>query len=628
MTRRFDIGPVVLAVGALVLLVALFLDWYATFNAWQVFEITDVILAALSVAAIVAAVGLLAPDVDYVDRRFVPWIVGAAFVLVADQILQPPAGLGNAHLGTGAWLAFAGSVVMVIGAVLSLTQGVLRGRRRRARPAPARERGRPSPATDRERRAGPALERIAAQRPARGRQGELMPAAGEVSFELERFEWTADDRLEVVGRWNGIRGRRIARPALTVEAGGRRQRLSGSQVSEEPWSASFAWSGDDIAGAELEIGRTLVVELPAPRRRRRRTGASAESDLRAQVEELKLTAAALRAERDRLAAALESQQDQLTEERDRLAAELEARGDDAAERDRLAAELAARDEAAGPEIAAVVAERDRLAAELAARDEHAARQDTERDDASAEIAALLLERDELAAERDRLVTRGDELAAELDALRAASAPAERLAEADQELAGLRLAHGSLRAAHEALEDELEELRGVRDERDELVGQIEQLKASAGDEASEKSSLSDLVRELQGERETLAADLAVAREEIARLERDVSERERSLDETREDAERRIESERATNTEIHSRLATAREETHKTIVAEAEETERLRAELEQVACRVRARAGRRARRGRALARGAALQRGRRGRRRGVTAHDRARHARSRA
>ena len=242
MTRRFDIGPVVLALGALVLLVALFLDWYATFNAWQVFEITDVILAALAVAAIVAAVGLLVPDVDYVDRRFVPWIVGAAFVLVADQLLQPPAGLGS-DLGTGAWLAFAGSVVMVIGAVLSLGKVsfavAVEGRDRRRRV----ERGRPSPAADRERRARPALERIAAQRPARGRQGELMPAVGEVSFELERFEWTADDRLEVVGRWNGIRGRRIARPALTVEAGGRRQRLSGSQVSEEPWSASFEWVG-------------------------------------------------------------------------------------------------------------------------------------------------------------------------------------------------------------------------------------------------------------------------------------------------------------------------------------------------------------------------------------------------
>ena len=57
MTRRFDIGPIVLAAGALILLVALFLDWFAVFNAWQVFEITDVILAALAISAFVAAVG-------------------------------------------------------------------------------------------------------------------------------------------------------------------------------------------------------------------------------------------------------------------------------------------------------------------------------------------------------------------------------------------------------------------------------------------------------------------------------------------------------------------------------------------------------------------------------------------
>ena len=49
-----------------------------------------------------------------------------------------------------------------------------------------------------------------------------MPAVEDVSFELERFEWTADDTLEVVGRWNGVSGRRMARPALTIEAGGRR----------------------------------------------------------------------------------------------------------------------------------------------------------------------------------------------------------------------------------------------------------------------------------------------------------------------------------------------------------------------------------------------------------------------
>jgi hypothetical protein len=122
LTRRFDIGPFVLALGALVLLVALFLDWFTTFNAWQVFEIVDIVLAALAVASIVGAIGLLVPSVDYIDRRWVPWIVGAAFVLVADQILQPPAGLDSGDLGTGAWLAFGATIAMAIGTILSLTK--------------------------------------------------------------------------------------------------------------------------------------------------------------------------------------------------------------------------------------------------------------------------------------------------------------------------------------------------------------------------------------------------------------------------------------------------------------------------------------------------------------------------
>src|SRR4051794_41723499 len=152
-----------------------------------------------------------------------------------------------------------------------------------------------------------------------------MPPVGEVSFELERFEWTADDQLEVVGRGNGVRGRRIGRPALTVDAGGRRQRLTGTQVSgpDEPWRAAFDWDGDrgEIAGAELEIGRSLVVELPPPRRRRRRSAASAESDLRMQLDELRATVAELRAER--AIAPSDEALRSVEAERDRLAAELE-----------------------------------------------------------------------------------------------------------------------------------------------------------------------------------------------------------------------------------------------------------------------------------------------------------------
>jgi hypothetical protein len=138
-TRRFDIGPFVLALGALLLLVGLFLEWYGDFNAWDAFEITDVLLAALAVAGLAAAIGLLTPDANYVDKRLLPWIVGVAFVIVLAEILNPPPGAGDQDLGTGAWLGFGGVILMVIGSVLSLTKVsfnvAVEGRDRRRRVA-------------------------------------------------------------------------------------------------------------------------------------------------------------------------------------------------------------------------------------------------------------------------------------------------------------------------------------------------------------------------------------------------------------------------------------------------------------------------------------------------------------
>jgi hypothetical protein len=137
LTRRFDIGPVLLALGAVLLLVSLFLDWYGPLTAWNAFEVTDVLLAALAVAALVAAVGLLAPELEYVEQRFLPWIAGATFVLVAAELLDPPPAAGDEALGTGAWLALGSAVVMVVGIVLSLGRVSLNvaveGRDRRVR---------------------------------------------------------------------------------------------------------------------------------------------------------------------------------------------------------------------------------------------------------------------------------------------------------------------------------------------------------------------------------------------------------------------------------------------------------------------------------------------------------------
>ena len=235
MTRRFDIGPVVLALGALAA--------PGRPVPGLVRRVQRVGTCSRSPTccsprwpspASSPPSGLITPDVDYVDRR----------VRAVDRrrrvrrwsprsCSNPPPVASEQDLGTGAWLALAGTVVMVVGARAELHQGLLRRRGRGARPAPARRRRRPPAAADRDRRARRALEHLApasaAERShARGRRAELMPAAGDVSFELERFEWTADDRLEVVGRWNGVRGRRLLRPALTVDAGGRRQRVTGT----------------------------------------------------------------------------------------------------------------------------------------------------------------------------------------------------------------------------------------------------------------------------------------------------------------------------------------------------------------------------------------------------------------
>ncbi len=138
-TRRFDIGPVLLALGSLLLLIGLFLAWYGDLNAWDAFEGVDVLLAAIAVAGVVAAVGLLAPELDIGDRRWLPWIVGAALVLVAAELLNPPPGAGGAELGTGAWLSLAGALTMFVGAALSLARisvaVAVEGRDRRRRVA-------------------------------------------------------------------------------------------------------------------------------------------------------------------------------------------------------------------------------------------------------------------------------------------------------------------------------------------------------------------------------------------------------------------------------------------------------------------------------------------------------------
>jgi hypothetical protein len=120
MTRRLEAGPLLVTLGALLLLVSLFLAWFAgEITAWEAFEVWDLVLFVLALGSIAAGLGLTTQDVYLVDRRFLPAAVVAVAAIVASQIIDPPPAASGLDPDTGAWLAFGAAVVMCLGAVLT-----------------------------------------------------------------------------------------------------------------------------------------------------------------------------------------------------------------------------------------------------------------------------------------------------------------------------------------------------------------------------------------------------------------------------------------------------------------------------------------------------------------------------
>jgi hypothetical protein len=93
------------------------------------------------------------------------------------------------------------------------------------------------------------------------------------TFELERFEWGAPDRLELAGTFAGLHDVAPDDAALVVRGGGLTHRLavdpasvSGPPEDGRRWEAAFAWREAPVPfdAAELSLGDRLVVELPQP----------------------------------------------------------------------------------------------------------------------------------------------------------------------------------------------------------------------------------------------------------------------------------------------------------------------------------------------------------------------------
>jgi hypothetical protein len=350
------------------------------------------------------------------------------------------------------------------------------------------------------------------------------PPASDVAFDVERFEWTAVDRLEVRGRWTGVRGRRFMRPSLNIGVERGRRRLI-ALLDHKPWAAgdgdtwvaAFPWDGErgDIGPAVLEVGAGLSVELPAPREPRHVREAAARlatapppepappaeparTSEDAHEEELwRARAAADAARRD-----AEAARGQLAVQRERAEARLRdaeaARTVAERERDRLRQEVTTVRERLEGEIEAERQESARLRVELDARAEQIEQRDRalgereaalagreavteerdtarrERDKAQEELGAAvelrdqaLGERGSLVAERERAVRERRAAIAERDALRrerdaAIAARDSAVAERDRVA---RVRQGAPRPAAGAVEPAVKVLGPVRDERD-------------------------------------------------------------------------------------------------------------------------------------------------------------------
>jgi hypothetical protein len=110
----------VAAVGAILLLVSLFLDWFDPgLTAWTVFEIADLLLAAIALAALVAAAASFGVRGPLREGTLLPLGIVASVLVIGALLNHPPAAIG-ADPRSGAWLGLAGALLLAIGGLLTV----------------------------------------------------------------------------------------------------------------------------------------------------------------------------------------------------------------------------------------------------------------------------------------------------------------------------------------------------------------------------------------------------------------------------------------------------------------------------------------------------------------------------
>jgi hypothetical protein len=265
--------------------------------------------------------------------------------------------------------------------------------------------------------------------------------AEQVYFELERFELASGDRLELSGRWYGVRGRRFVRPTLMLIGDGQRSRAL-ADLEHKPWSAEDGESwiaafpceldGGEVLEVELAVAPDIAVTLSPPESLRKRAGKGTGGKRRRALQSSsgsEPAAGELVALRRELAVVRQTIEDEQLRT-SQLQHELEHAGLAKAE---VTATLSRRD-AAVSKLDAVLAERDQAFRErdAARREGEAARRDleearrageaarAERDQAVHERASMARACKRMSAVRDEALSARDDALARLQRVEAAT----------------------------------------------------------------------------------------------------------------------------------------------------------------------------------------------------------------
>jgi hypothetical protein len=117
---QLAVGPLIASVGAVLLIVSLFLDWYEGVTGFTAFEFLDlllVLLALVTIFSLAGGMGLVKPAPSPTVSLAVALFT--IFVILTQIINDPPAVvLSGTDQDIGIWLALSGAALMVAGGVL------------------------------------------------------------------------------------------------------------------------------------------------------------------------------------------------------------------------------------------------------------------------------------------------------------------------------------------------------------------------------------------------------------------------------------------------------------------------------------------------------------------------------